>query len=59
MRIPSYADAYQVLLLQAADEGRGPALFGESLGRAREVVLPFLVGGHFPSVYLEHPWRYH
>ena len=55
MRIPSYADAYQVLLLQAADGGRGPALFGESLGRAREVVLPFLVGEHFPSVYLEHP----
>ena len=44
-----------MLLLQAADEGRGPALFGESLGRAREAVLPFLVREHFPIVYLEHP----
>ena len=52
---PIVCCAYQVLLLQAADEGRGPALFGESLGRAREAVLPFLVGEHFPIVYLEHP----
>ena len=55
MRIPTYASAYQVLLLQAADEGRGPILFGESLDRAREAVLPFLVGKRFPDVYLEHP----
>lgn len=55
MRIPTFADAYQVLLLQAADEGRGPLLFGESLGRAREAVPPFLVGESFPSVYIEHP----
>ena len=55
MMILSHAQAFQVLLLQAADEGRGPALFGESLGRAREVPLPFLVGRSFPDVYLEHP----
>lgn len=55
MRIPTYASAYQVLLLQAADEGRGPILFGESLDRAREEVPPFLVGERFPDVYLEHP----
>ncbi|MBQ9004427.1 MAG: hypothetical protein IJ087_21515 [Eggerthellaceae bacterium] len=30
-------------------------LFGDSLDRAREAVPPFLVGGPFPSVYLEHP----
>ena len=55
MRMPSQADAYQVLLLQAADDGRGPVLFGECLGRAREVVRPFFVSEKFPSVYLEHP----
>ena len=55
MKRPSHADAYQVLLLQAADEGRGPLLFGDSLERARVVVPPFLVGAKFPSLYLEHP----
>ena len=55
MRLPPHPDAYQVLLLQAADEGRGPALFGDSYARAREAVLPFIVGKEFPSVYLEYP----
>ena len=55
MRAPSHGDSYQVLVLQAADEGRGPILFGESLARARAAVLPFLIGSEFPSVYLEHP----
>ena len=55
MKALSHSDAYQVLLLQAADEGRGPALFGESVERARDAVLPFLVGEKFPSIYLEHP----
>ncbi len=51
----SHADAFQVLLLQAAEGGRGKALFGESLQRAREAALPFMLGEEFPSVYLEHP----
>jgi len=55
MKKPSYSDSFQVLLLQAADEGRGPLLFGDSLGRARDAVPPFLVGAGFPDVYLEHP----
>lgn len=55
MRIPSHADAFEVLCLQAADEGRGAVLFGESLGRARKAVRPFMVGEKFPSVYLEFP----
>ena len=55
MQVPSYSDMFQVLLLQAADEGRGPVLFGDSWARAREVVLPFVVGAVFPDVYLEHP----
>ena len=55
MRAPTFADSFQVLLLQAADDGRGPLLFGESVERAREEVPPFLLGKSFPSVYLEHP----
>lgn len=55
MRIPSHADAFKVLLLQAADEGRGELLFGESLARARTAAAPFLAGDVFPDVYLEFP----
>ena len=55
METLSYEDAFQVLLLQAAGEGRGTALFGDSLARAREAIPPFLVGKRFPNVYFEHP----
>lgn len=55
MREPTHGQAFQALLLQAADGGRGPALFGDSLERAKEAVPPFLVGETFPDVYLEHP----
>ncbi len=55
MNIPSHALALQTLMLQAADEVRGSVLFGESLDRAREAVVPFMVGEKFPCVYLEHP----
>lgn len=55
MKAPSFADAFEVLCLQAADEGRGPILFGDSLARARTAARPFLVGEEFPSVYLEFP----
>ena len=52
---PSYADSFEVLCLQAASDGRGPVLFGDSLARARTAVRPFVVGKEFPSVYLEFP----
>ena len=55
MNAISHANAYQVLLLQAADNGRGPVLFGDSVERARTALLPFLVGEKFPSIYFEHP----
>ena len=55
MKTPTHEQAFQVLLLQAADERRGDVLLGDSLSRAREAVLPFLVGAEFPSVYLEFP----
>lgn len=51
----SHADAFEVLCLQAADEGRGEVLFGDSLARARKEARPFMVGEEFPSVYLEFP----
>ena len=55
MRIPTYGDSFQVLLLQAADQGRGPVLFGESQARARAAVPPFLIGNELPDIYFEHP----
>ena len=55
MKEPSFSDAFQVLVLQAADDGREKTLFGESAQRARNVVPPFLVGEKFPSTYLEFP----
>ena len=51
----SHDYAFQVLLLQAADEGRGELLFGDSVERAKALVPPFLAGESFPDVYLEHP----
>lgn len=53
----TFADSFEVLCLQVADEGRGPVLFGESLGRARTLVKPFLVGEEFPDIYLEFPLK--
>ena len=55
MKPPSHADAFEVLVLQAADEGRGPILFGESLMRARKLARPFVIGTAFPDIYLEFP----
>ena len=55
MTVPSMADSLAVLLLQAADNGRGPMLFGDSLARARAQAAPFMVGGDFPNTYLEFP----
>lgn len=55
MKPLSHADAFEVLCLQAADEGRGEVLFGDGLNRARKLLRPFMVGEKFPSVYLEFP----
>ena len=55
MMMPSYPDLFEVLCLQAADEGRGDVLFGESLTQARAAIRPFVVGEKFPSIYLEFP----
>lgn len=55
MKELSHADAFEVLCLQAADDGRGPVLFGDCVPRARTVLRPFFVGPEFPSVYLEFP----
>ena len=55
MRAPSNATALEVLLLQAADDGRGARLFGPSLERARVACRPFMAVEEFPDVYLEFP----
>lgn len=55
MRLPSNAQAFQVLLLQAADEGRGSLLFGDSMDRARTALQPFMIGKSISSVYFEFP----
>ena len=55
MQQPSHADAFEVLCLQAADEGRGEVLFGESLARAKTALRPFMTGLEFPDVYFEFP----
>ncbi|MBQ3301537.1 MAG: hypothetical protein IJH04_05285 [Eggerthellaceae bacterium] len=53
----SHADAYQVLWLQLADEGRIETLLGDNAKQARTAALPFLLGEKFPSVYLEIPLK--
>lgn len=55
MQVPSQPDSFEVLCLQAADDGRGDVLFGDSLARARKAGRPFMIGEKFPSVYLEFP----
>ncbi len=55
MKVPSFADAFEVLCLQAADDGRGDILFGDSVSRVRSLLRPFMVGEKFPDVYLESP----
>lgn len=55
MKIPSNSLACRTLFLQAADNGRGPVLFGSSGKRACEAILPFLEGVPFPEMYLEFP----
>ena len=55
MKAPSNELACRALFLQAADEGRGPVLFGEDANRACERVLPFVEGVSFPALYLEFP----
>jgi hypothetical protein len=55
MKNISFADSFEVLCLQAADNGRGPILFGDCLDRVRTAGRPFMIGRIFPSVYLEFP----
>lgn len=55
MRVPSHADAFEVLCLRMADEGRDEALLGGCASRVRQVVRPYMIGERFPSIYLEFP----
>ena len=55
MMLLTHAQAFEVLLLQAADAGRDAALFGSAAHRVRDAALPFLIGEKFPEIYLEFP----
>lgn len=55
MKAPSHSDAFDVLCLSIADDGREEVLFGDSVPRAREAVRPFVVGKDFPDIYFEFP----
>ena len=55
MKVPTHADAFEVLCLQAASDGRNEVLFGDCLQRARTSLRPFMLGREFPYVYLEFP----
>lgn len=57
MREPSFADAFEVLVLQAADAGRGERLFGDCAARVRTLARPYMVGRTFPNIYLEFPLK--
>lgn len=57
MKIPSFADSFEVLCLQAGHNGRAEVLFGTSFKRAIPTLRPFIVGKTFPSVYLEFPLK--
>ena len=57
MRALSYADAFQVLLLQLGNEGRDETLLGGCAEHAKEACIPFLVGKEFPDLYLEFPLK--
>ena len=55
MKTLSFADSFEVLCLQLADDGREDALLGGNLARTRAALRPFIVGEEFPSCYLEFP----
>ena len=57
MQALSYADAFQVLLLQLGNEGRDETLLGGCAEHAKEACIPFLVGKEFPDLYLEFPLK--
>jgi hypothetical protein len=55
MIAPSHADAFEALCLQAADDGRGSALFGDCIERVRTTTRPFFISEKCPDAYLEFP----
>ena len=55
MKEPSIRETFEILCLQAGDEGREAILFGDSISRVRKAVPPFLIGRKFPELYFEFP----
>ena len=55
MRKPTQMEAFDVLYAMAAGDGRGEALFGDSIGLARPVYERTLIGDGYPVAFLEFP----
>ena len=55
MRKPGQMQAFGALYGIAADEGRGEALFGDSIELARPAYERTLIGGGYPTAYIEFP----
>jgi len=55
MRKPTQMEAFDALYQIAASGGREEALFGSSIGLARDAYERTLIGGGYPHAYLEFP----
>ena len=55
MKKPGQMEAFDALYTIAAGDGRGEALFGRSIELARPVYERTLIGGGYPTAYLEFP----
>ena len=55
MKKPSQMEAFDALYAIAAGDGRGDALFGNSIELARPAYERTLIGSGYPQAYLEFP----
>ena len=55
MKRPTNMDALDALYIIAAKDGRGDALFGNTMEIARPALQRTLIGNSYPSLYLEFP----
>ena len=55
MKKPTQIESFEALYMLAARDGRGEALFGDSILQARPAYERMLIGNAYPAVYLEFP----
>ena len=55
--IPENDMVFEMLLSLASENGRDQSLFGGCIERARKLIKPFVIGDHFPDIYLECPLK--